>query len=31
VISVYLLPGKTPDIQHFENAFGWNEGRRDWE
>jgi putative endonuclease len=31
VISVYLLPGKEAEIQHFENAFGWNEHRRHWE
>jgi putative endonuclease len=29
VISVYLLPGKKPEITHFENAFGWNERRPD--
>jgi putative endonuclease len=31
VISVYLLPGKKPEITHFENAFGWSEHRRDSE
>lgn len=30
VISVYLLPGRKPEIAHFENAFGWNERRQDW-
>ncbi len=25
VMSVYLLQGEGPEIQHFENAFGWNE------
>jgi len=25
VVSVYLLPGATPEFFHFENAFGWNE------
>jgi putative endonuclease len=24
-VSVYLLPGATPELTHFENAFGWNE------
>ena len=27
VISVYLLPGKEPEVIHFENSFGWNEWR----
>jgi len=30
VISVYLVAGGT-DCVHFENAFGWNERRRDWD
>ena len=30
VLSVYLEGGKK-DVVHFENAFGWREGRRDWE
>ncbi len=30
VISVYLVAGET-DCVHFENAFGWNERRRDWD
>jgi putative endonuclease len=25
VVSVYLLPGATPEFTHFENAFGWSE------
>lgn len=29
VISVYLING-AKDCVHFENAFGWNERRRDW-
>ncbi len=31
VVSVYLVPGKEKEITHFENYFGWNERRRDWE
>jgi putative endonuclease len=27
VISVYLTQGHKPEIQHFENAFGWQEWR----
>ena len=27
VISVYLLPGKKPEITHFENAFGMSHRR----
>lgn len=27
VISVYLVPGKNREFVHFENAFGWDEGR----
>ncbi len=27
VISVYLVPGKEREVQHFENAFGWSERR----
>ena len=27
VISVYLEPGKGSEFEHFENAFGWREGR----
>lgn len=29
VISVYLVPGEKREFMHFENAFGWNERRRD--
>jgi putative endonuclease len=29
VVSVYLEPGEKKHILHFENAFGWNERRRD--
>ena len=30
VISVYLLPGETPEFMHFEAAFGWTDcDRRD--
>ena len=31
VLSVYLVPGKKKEFQHFEGAFGWNDwdsGRR---
>ena len=28
VISVYLVPGQEHEFTHFENAFGWSEGRR---
>ena len=31
VMSVYLVPGQAKEFVHFENAFGWNEQRRDWE
>lgn len=31
MISVYLVPGQKQEFAHFENAFGWSEGRRDWE
>jgi putative endonuclease len=31
VVSVYLLPGQPSEIVHFENAFGPDEHRRDWE
>jgi putative endonuclease len=30
VISVYLVPGKKKEFQHFEGFFGWSE-RRDYE
>ena len=29
VVSVYLLPGQEMKFLHFENAFGWDEGRTD--
>ena len=29
VISVYLVKGQMPEFTHFENAFGWNEPRRE--
>jgi putative endonuclease len=29
VVSAYLIPGKEKEFVHFENAFGWNENRRD--
>jgi putative endonuclease len=28
VLSVYLVPGQEKEFAHFENAFGWSEGRR---
>lgn len=31
VISVYLVPGQKKEFVHFEGAFGWSEGREDWE
>lgn len=31
VVSVYLVPGTEKEFVHFENAFGWNENRRDWQ
>jgi putative endonuclease len=27
IVSVYALPGETPEIVHFENAFGWTNRR----
>jgi len=31
VVSVYLVPGKKCEVEHFGNAFGWSEGREsDW-
>ena len=27
VVSVYLVPGEERQIEHFEGAFGWSEGR----
>jgi putative endonuclease len=29
IVSVYLVPGQKHELSHFENAFGWNENRRD--
>lgn len=29
VISVYLVAGEESECVHFENAFGWSEGRED--
>jgi putative endonuclease len=31
VISVYLVPGEKQQIIHFENSFGWDERRRDFD
>lgn len=31
VVSVYLLRGEEREFVHFENAFGWDENRDDWE
>ncbi len=28
IVSVYALPGETPEIVHFENAFGWADRRQ---
>jgi putative endonuclease len=30
VMSVYLVPGKEKEFQHFEGSFGWSD-RRDYE
>jgi len=30
VISVYLVPGETVEVVHFENAFTWSEHRPEW-
>jgi putative endonuclease len=30
VVSVYLLPGASPEFTHFENAFSWSEHRDKW-
>ena len=30
VISVYMVPGETVEVVHFENAFGWSEYRPEW-
>ena len=29
VVSVYLVPGKKKEFQHFEASFGWSEDGRD--
>lgn len=29
VVSVYAVPGKDREFQHFEGAFDWNDGWRD--
>jgi putative endonuclease len=29
LVSVYLVPGHDKEFVHFENAFGWDEHRRD--
>jgi putative endonuclease len=29
VISVYLVPGREKQFEHFENAFGWHERSRE--
>ena len=29
VIAVYLIPGQKPEIEHYENSFGWDE-QRNW-
>lgn len=31
IVSVYLIPGRKPEITHFEGSFGWTENRRDWD
>jgi putative endonuclease len=31
VVSVYMVPGKATEIEHFENAFSWSERHGDWE
>lgn len=31
LVSVYLVPGHEREFNHFENAFGWDENRRDWD
>jgi putative endonuclease len=27
ILSVYLIPGRKTEFEHFENAFGWSERR----
>ena len=31
VIAVYLIPGREPEIEHYENSFGWYEQRARYE
>jgi putative endonuclease len=31
VLSVYLLPGKAKEFQHFEGAFGWSEREQEFD
>jgi putative endonuclease len=31
VLSVYVVPGQNKEFNHFENAFGWNERRQDFD
>ena len=31
VLSVYLLPEKAPEFQHFEGSFGWDDRGERWE
>lgn len=31
LVSVYLVPGQRREYLHFENAFGWDEHRLDWD
>ena len=31
ILSIYLLPGKEKEIHHFKDAFGWSDGRREWD
>jgi putative endonuclease len=30
ILSVYLVPGREKEIHHFKDAFGWSDGRREW-
>jgi len=29
VVSVYLVPGRKPEFEHYEGSFGWNEEHSD--
>ena len=31
ILSVYLVPGREKEIFHFKDAFGWSDGRREWD